>query len=48
MYKYLEKITVVGNVKSPVSQVRLVKYSLILIYDRVENKSFWVADDETY
>ena len=46
MHRHFEKITSTGNDKCPVSQVRLTRYSLVLIFDRVENKAFWVADDE--
>ena len=47
MYRFFEKIKTTENARCPVSQVRLIRYSLVLIYDRVLDRSFWVADDES-
>ena len=46
MNRQFENITKTENVKCPVSQVRLTRYSLLLVYDRVSRKSFWVADND--
>ena len=46
MNREFEKIPDTGNVRCPVSKVRMVRYSLVLLRDRVMEKSYWIADDE--